>query len=934
MKIKFLFLMAALAATVSLSAQNALPNDTAVKVGKLDNGMTYFIRHNELPKSKCEFYLVSHAGAINQGEGQDGLAHFLEHMCFNGLKNLPGKTMLEYLQGIGASFGGNINAGTGIDMTSYMLNDIPIVREGILDTCLLILHDYSHFVTNDPAEIDAERGVILEEKRTRNTAQWRAAEQSNKYVYGDCKYKTAYQDLIGSEETLKTFKPETLVDFYHTWYRPDKQALIIVGDIDIDVVEAKIKALFADVPAVENPKQMETIIIPDNDEPIIGIVTDPETTNNRCEFYWRKEAIPVAMRNTVEAYSISLAFQLMRGVMSERFNDITSRPDAPFVGASLYYDNLIETCDAIEGGVSFKNGNDMEAIGAYLYEVEKLRRYGVTEAELQRAKDNILSELEKAVQGATSRQNADFIYPIMGYFINNEPYLEPSIELQLTQALFAQLNAGIINQIIPQYITDKNISIVLFGPSQIQHPAEAEIKALLENTRTMEIEAPKEEAIAAALLDASAIKNGKVKKSAQTLYGATEWTLSNGVKVVVLPTEYKKDQVLYDFLLPGGESLIDDADLFSFESNVLSCVNNCTGVANFSATDLPKVLSGKIASIAPYVNDDYHGFSGNSSPKDVETALQLLYLQFTQPRFDANEYEVALNQLRAVLPNIMSTPNMQFSRHSTLAMMEDGPRNFFIDEDVVEKANLETYKRVYQNVLFKDAAGAVFYVVGNVDLETLKPLVEKYIGSLPKGKKATTYIDRGERLRAGEYSDRFEITMEAPKVSVFQYYNVGFNPTVENRFYLSSLDYILQMLYTDTLREEEGGTYGASTQNDFQRVPVPGCIMYVVFDTNKEQAASLEELAKKGMKEIAEGKISDDYFNRTVEYFKAQLPQQRISNGYWRNNLEGFYRFGENKDVELEAAINGLTKEKISAIAKQLVESGNYTTVVMSPAEK
>jgi len=931
---KIFTLIAVFAATVSMFAQNVLPNDPAVKVGKLDNGMTYFIRHNNLPAQKCEFYLVTDAGAINQGEGQDGLAHFLEHMCFNGLKNLPGKQMLEYLQSIGASFGGNINAGTGVDQTSYMLNNIPLVREGVLDTCLLIMHDYSHFVLNQAEEIDAERGVILEEKRTRNTAQWRFMEKSCQYVYGDTKYKTAYQDLIGSEETLKNFKPETLVDFYQTWYRPDKQALIIVGDIDVDAVEAKIKTLFADIPATENPKQLEPIVIPENTEPLIGVITDPETSNNTCEFYWRIPAIPMQFRNTDQAYVMNVIGELASRVMGERFDDITSRPDAPFLGAYLYTSHLIKTCDAVNGVVVFKNGNDKKAIEAFLYQVEKLRRYGVTDAELQRAKDNLLSGLEKKVQGADSRKNPEFIYPIMGYFLGNEPFMEPATELEINKAILGQISAAVINQVVPAMITEKNMSVVLGGPSTVEHPTEAEIAEMVKNSRTMEVEAPAAEAGLAALLDPAAIKNGSVKKAAQTLYGATEWTLSNGVKVVVLPTEYKKDQVLFNFQLQGGKSLIENEDLYSFESNILSTVLSTSGLAQFSASDLPKVLSGKIASMVPYVASENHGFNGSAAPKDVETALQLLYLRFTQPRFDADEYEVALNQLRSVLPNLAKTPNFQFSKHLTEAMVEPSPRVFFISEDAVAKASLDTYKRVYKDVLFKDAAGAVLYIVGNVDIESLKPMVEKYVASLPKGKKAASFIDRGEKYRSGNFEDRFNVTMEAPKVSVFQFYNAKFNPTVENRLSLSSLNYILQMVYTDTLREEEGGTYGAGVRADFDREPAPVCYMYVTFDTNEKQAPSLEALAIKGLKDLAENGPSDDYFNRTVEYFKAQLPQSRITNSYWMNNLIGYYKYSEDKDKEMEAAVSALTKEKIQAMAKQFVESGNFAVCVMSPETK
>ncbi len=280
-------LLIIVAAVVALSAQaqqmQELPNDPAVRVGVLENGMTYYIRHNEKPAQRAEFYLASNVGAIQENPEQDGLAHFLEHMCFNGTKNLPGKTMLEYLQKIGASFGRNINAMTAAESTQYMLNNIPMVREGILDTCLLIMHDYSHFVTCDPVEIDAERGVIMEEKRSRNNAAWRNYEKQMSYLYRGSKYDGC--TVIGSFENLESFKPETLVDFYHTWYRPDMQAVIVVGDVDVDQVEAKIKALFADIPAVENPEPKVMPVVPDNDEPIVGIITDPETTQTTVEVY-------------------------------------------------------------------------------------------------------------------------------------------------------------------------------------------------------------------------------------------------------------------------------------------------------------------------------------------------------------------------------------------------------------------------------------------------------------------------------------------------------------------------------------------------------------------------------------------------------------------------------------------------------------------------
>jgi len=436
------------------------------------------------------------------------------------------------------------------------------------------------------------------------------------------------------------------------------------------------------------------------------------------------------------------------------------------------------------------------------------------------------------------------------------------------------------------------------------------------------------------LVDAAAIKAGKVRKTAATICNASEWTLSNGLKVVVLPTEYKKDEVLLNLNLPGGKSLIEDADLYSFDDNILSCINRFTGVGKFSASELPKALSGKIASMSPYFEDSSHGISGSAAPKDIETALQLLYLNFMEPRFDEGEFKVAYDQLRNVLPNIVKMPQMQFQMHLFTAMHNEGARNFFISEEVLDKAGMEAYARVYTKTLFKDTAGAVLYIVGNVDIDSIKPLVEKYAGALPKGKKAASYIDRGERLRGGQFEDRFAIAMETPKVSVFQFYNAPFGCTVEDRLNMRALDYVLQMLYTDTLREEEGGTYGAQVAADYERVPEKKFYLYTAFDTNVEQAPALEELAKKGLREIAQNGPSDDFFTRTVEFFKAQLPQQRINNGYWLNDLMGYYRFAENNDADTEAAINALTKEKIAATAAKLLESGNFTTVTMSPEAK
>ena len=618
MKRLFITLAALIAATVAL-AQTPLPNDPEVRVGKLDNGMTYYIRHNDQPAQRAEFYLATDVGAYQESDDQDGLAHFLEHMCFNGTKNFPDKLLLEWLQSIGAEFGRNINASTGFEQTQYMLNNIPIARESVIDSCLLILHDYSHFVTCDPAEIDAERAVILEERRTRRNAQWRMFEKSLPYYFGDTPY--AKRTLIGGEEQLKTFAYESLTNFYKTWCRPDLQAVIVVGDVDVDQIEAKLKTIFADIPAAENPQEKIIYSLPQNEEPIIGVITDPEATSSSIEVLWKGTPIPKEMANTDAAFITELMKSYIYYIMTERFGDITAKPDAPFLGANLGIGRLCTSCEAVFGTVEFKEGDYANAFAAFMTEVEKMKRFGFTDGEVERAKAKILSHYEKAVEAASTRKNADFVYPLLNAFYYNEPYMTPEIELELAKAVCTQLSAPILSQVAAAMITDDNMVVLYNGPEKegLVNPTEEEIAAILTATKSAEIEANVEEAINEPLISTE-LKGSKVKKTSTGIYGSTVWTLKNGVKVVVLPTQHKKDQVLFNLEWEGGKTLIATEDMPSFEDNIWALFLNNSGISKFPNTTLSKMLAGKQVSISPNIGGTTHSISGQSTPKDLETA--------------------------------------------------------------------------------------------------------------------------------------------------------------------------------------------------------------------------------------------------------------------------------------------------------------------------
>ena len=933
MKRLFICIAAIIAATVAFG-QTPLPNDPAVRTGQLENGLKYYIRHNDQPAQRAEFWIATDAGANQEEDHQDGLAHFFEHMCFNGTKNFPGKSMLTYLQSIGAEFGRNINASTGFEVTQYMLNNIPVVRESIVDSCLLVLHDWSGFVTCDPAEIDNERGVIIEEKRGRDAADWRMYMAARPYIYGDVPY--GRRTLIGGYDQLANFEHQSLTEFHQKWYRPDNQAVIVVGDIDVDAVEAKIKTMFSDIPVPAEPVKKPVYKLADNVEPIVGIITDPEAQYSYVELLWKREPMPKEFNNTDVAFMAEMVKRYVRQIMAERFADIAADPASPFIQAGLYFYPICNECDATRAQVLFKEGNMAPALKAFMLEVEKMKQFGFTEAEVQRATENILNGYEKAVEAAASRKNGDFVNPLLNNFYQNESYLEPELALQLAQGLCGQINAQILNQLLGQFqfVTDENMIVLYNGPSKEGSiiPTEDEIKAVLAEVKTIEVQPNAEEAVNEPFISKE-LKGSAVKTTAETVYGATEWTLKNGVKVVVLPTELKKDQVIFNITKKGGKTLIATEDLPSFEDNIWSLYLEYTGISKFAGKNVPKMLAGKSLSVSPYIGGSRHGVNGSSTPKDLETALQIAYLYFTEPRFDEAEYMTGINQIHALMPNMKANPDFLFDIEMDKILYGNNPRVVSLTDETLAKADLATIERVYRE-LFKDAAGAVVTIVGNVDLETLKPMVEKYLGSLPKGKKATDVAEENLITFAkGVVNEEVKLPMQAPKSTVVQLYTAYAPVNTKKSVALSAANYIIDMIYTKTIREDEGGTYGVGTSMVAQKLPMERLIAQVYFNTNPESVAKLSALATKGLKELAENGPTAEHFNMAMENFKKNLPESRINNSYWLNCLNTWVEQGINYDAEYEEAINTLTAEDVKAALQELLSQGNVISIASFPAE-
>ena len=911
-----------------------LPNSEEVTIGHLENGLTYYIRHNELPKGRAEFYLATNVGAIQEEyPSQDGLAHFLEHMCFNGTEHFPGKAILNYLRSIGAEFGRNINASTGFEETQYMLNNIPVERASVVDSCLMILADYSHYVLNQPSEIDAERGVIIEERRQRRNAQWRSMERSLPYYFGEGT-QPAMHTLIGTQEHLETFVPESLNSFYDKWYHPGNQAVVVVGDVDVERTKAKIEEIFGAIPKKENPAPKGIVEIESHAVPRVGVITDPETTSPSVELIWHSPASPEGINATVYGQVNDIIKSVVAMVMRERFQDITSKPGSPYLNGGFYVSSLIyEDIDAVMGEVTLREDNILGGLKDFYTELVRLQRHGVTDAEFGRVKTEFLSMLETSVNRASTRKNPEFVREILQNFFDKEPILEPKDQKELTEMLFSQLNAAAVSQVVAQLFSPDNFIMIYNGPEKegIATPTAEELLKVIADVNASEVEPLEGEEIPEAFLDPAKLKGSAVKKTATSIYGSTKWTLKNGVEVYVYPTDLTKDQILFNYYKDGGLSLVSTDDIASFDDNIFGLFQGNSGVSSFSGTMVTKMLTGKNLSVNPYFDQLEHGINGQSTVKDLETALQILYLYVTDPRFDPEEWQNGIDQINAILPNLVNQPNYKLQSELYKTLYGGNARKAMLSAETVQRASLQVVEKNWKK-LFADAAGAKFVIVGDVNPESLKPLVEKYIGSLPKGRKALKWVDPREDIVTGRVENIFEVDMQTPKSTVLQVYSADSDFSYEKDAAMDAISYIMDMRYVESLREEEGGTYGASAMGNLTRRPKQRVVYQVYFDCKPALCDRLRELAIEGFKKLAEEGPTDEELAAAKLNLQKNIPESRQRNNWWLNGIELYITYGVDRDAAYEAAVNALSKEAIEDLAKEILSQDNFIELVMKPA--
>ena len=934
---KLIFSLVALFIGVSsICAQmiEELPLDPAVRVGKLDNGMTYYIRHNEKPKGQASFYIYHDVGAIQEEDDQQGLAHFLEHMAFNGSENLPEKAMIEQLETIGVQFGLNLNAFTSWDCTEYMIKDCPVTEEKNLDLALLILHDWSQFISLQDEEIDSERGVIMEELRTRDGAGLRAQNDMIKNLFKGTLYE--HRNLIGYLDGLKSFERSSLVNFYKKWYRPEYQALVIVGDVDVDQVEAKIKALMADIPASPaDAAQKEVIMVPATQEPIISVFTDKEMTQSSVMMFARREALPKEFQNTSVGYSYNLINTFVSVMMGARFDEIAQAADAPFLSGGMS-EGSIGICPTLEStmfSATAHEGRTDEAFRAMYTEMERMRRHGFTAGEFERAKQEILRWSERQYTNRNDVHNDSYAQRYLDHYAKGTPMMDAETEWQLDQMFINQLNVDVINQAYAQMVRpNENLVILVRSPKKegVAVPTAEDIKAIIAEVEASEIAAYEDNTVIEPLIDAKTkLKGSKVKATAQNeSLGYTEWTLKNGIKVIVRPSTLKADEVTISAVSKGGLSLLSDEEYY--QGAFLGMIMGNSGIGKFSSTELSKQLSGKSAWASVGTSAYEHAVNAGGSPKDIETILQLMYLNFTSPRFDQTDLDNMKKMYIPYFTNMESDPNYICSRELQKTLYGNNPRRQMTSAAQIEALNIPALQNVHAK-MFSYAEDFRFIIAGNVDLNTLKPLVEKYIGSLPTSKDVEyVVVDDGVRY-AGNVTNEFRTKMEQPKVSVRLIYTGAMEDNAKNRLIVDLLSRALDSRYMVSIREEKGGTYGVSVQGAIDEYPTENYFMAIVFDTNDQLADELVEICDKEIRKIAEeGPLADDVA-KAKEFLQKNYANVLDNNSGWVSAITRWYEEGYNYKEEYLGILESVTLEDVKAFAQKMLDDNNRTLVMMRP---
>ncbi|MCF7797264.1 MAG: insulinase family protein [Lentisphaeria bacterium] len=906
--------------------KQALPVDPAVRTGQLPNGLHYYIRYNPKPEHRAELRLAVNAGSILENDDQQGLAHFVEHMAFNGSENFEKQALVDYLESIGMRFGPDLNAYTSFDETVYMLQ-VPTDSSEELKTAFQILEDWGHLLSFNDEEIDKERGVIIEEWRLGRGADQRMRDEQFPIILKDSRY--AERLPIGKKEILETFHYETLRRFYKDWYRPDLMAVVAVGDFDMDAIEGLIQSHFGNLTNPGNEREREFYPVPDHEETLFAIATDKEATRNQVAVYYMHDVQP---EETVGHYRERLMGSLYNAMFSDRLNELAKQSDAPFLYGYSGQGQFVRTKEVYLLAAGVADNGIETGLEALLREAKRVHDYGFTQSELARQKKALLRQVEQAYNERDKTESRNLAREYVSHYLNGEPIPGIEYEYAITQKLLPTITLEDVNRLADEWITPHNRVVTVNAPEKegVSVPSDQELAAVLEAVSREKVEPYTEAVNGEPLLAQEPAPGQVVSESSHSDVGIVEWTLSNGVRVILKPTDFKNDEVRFTAFSPGGTSLVPDSNYIAAET--AADILYESGLGNFDRISLDKKLTGQVVNVKPWLKELEEGLNGSASPADLETLFQLIYLHFTAPRADENAYAAYKGQLEAYVANRSARPESAFQDTIQVTLAQHHFRARPWSPEVLREMDLGKSYRVFRE-RFADAGDFTFIFVGNFEPEKLKPLVEKYLGALPALNRNEKWRDLNIDPPAGVITKEIFKGEEA-KSSTRIVFNGTFDWNRQTRYDIISLVDLMRIRLREILREDMGGTYSVGIWAETEQFPEPAYKINITFGSAPDR---VEELVQAVMDEIEHLKKSppdEEYLVKIKETQRRSRETNLKQNGYWIQLLKFYYANGFdvaniNKFNEL---VENLAGSDLQQSARRYLDTDHYVQVILYPA--
>lgn len=905
--------------------QTLLLVDTSITAGQLPNGLKYYIRVNRKPENRAELRLAVNAGSILEDEDQQGLAHFVEHMAFNGTEHFAKQELIDYLESVGMRFGPDLNAYTSFDETVYMLQ-IPTDSSEILETAFRILQEWAYRVSFDPEEIDKERGVVIEEWRLGRGADARMRDKQFPILFKDSRY--ARRLPIGQKAVLDSFHHETLRRFYRDWYRPDLMAVVAVGDFDKSHIENLIKTHFSGVPSPPALRKREIYPVPGHSQPLFSVAADPEASGSRVSVYYKRNP---REEGSEAAYRRSLVEALYNAMFNQRLDELRRQPEPPFLFAFSGQGRFVRSAEVYVLSAGVKENQVASGLETLLAEAERVRRFGFTASELQRQKIEMLRSMEQAYQERDKTESRVYAAEYIRNFLTAEPIPGLEYEYQLYQKFIPGIALEEVNRLSGELLTDHNRVVLATMPEKegVAVPTEAELQAVFRKAAGATITPYVDQVSEAPLIPVSPLPGKIVAEKQLEAIGLSEWTLSNGLRVILKATDFQNDEVIFSAYSPGGNSLLPERDYIA--AVTATAIVSQGGVGSFSQIELQKKLAGKVVSVSPGIGALTESLSGSASPQDLETLFQLIHLYFTAPRMDSTAYLSYRSRVKGFLQNRSADPESAFEDTIEVVMAQRHFRSRPWSEELLEEMDLARSFAIYRE-RFADAGDFTFIFVGNLDTAALRPLTETYLGSLPSLNRRETWKDPGIRPPAGVIRKEVRKGQE-DKSEVRMVFTGPFDWSRQNRYDIAALAALLRIKLRETLREDLGGTYGVGVRASPSQYPEPAYEFTISFGCAPERVEELIQTVFRQIDSLKQSGAGEKDLQKIKETQRRQYQIDLKENNHWLRSLQFYYFNGESplNILDYPQYVEKLDAAAIRKAAQTWLNENNYALFILYP---